>query len=134
MLQSHIRVRRRPCSAVLKAAALPLFPKIAAVVPLDTYSKKLVALSVNARWEADQTGALQNAVRSIGDAHPKLFVGLANQLAAESETSAWWFLFSDIHPQPLAPAVQSAVCEASKRSCELAKQAYSRARAEEHGH
>lgn len=111
-----------------------LFPKIAKAVPPDKYAKKLVSLSVSARWQADQTGALQDAVRSTVRAHTKIFVDFAGQQTVKSEASVWWFLFSDPHPRPLSPKTQDAICEANKRSCGLSKNAYARARAGEHIH
>jgi hypothetical protein len=114
----------------------PLFPKIAAVVPRPDYARKLVGLSVNARWEADQTGALQGATRSVLDTDTPLFVRLLGELTAESERSVWAFLFGGPHPsnEPLLPRVQNQVCEASARSCDLSKQVYARAVSEEHNH
>jgi hypothetical protein len=114
----------------------PLFPKIAAIVPKSDYARKLVALAVNARWEADQTGALQDATRAVLDSHTQLFVKLLGELSAESERSVWAFLFGAPHPsnEPLSPAVQSEICEASTRSCDVSKQVYARAVSEEHNH
>jgi hypothetical protein len=113
-----------------------LFPKIAAVVPKHDYAQKLVGLAVNAKWEADQTGALQDATRSVLDAETPLFIDLLAKLSAASERSVWAFLFGAPHPsnEPLSPEVQGKVCEASVRSCELSKQLYARAVSEEHNH
>jgi hypothetical protein len=114
----------------------PLFPKIAAVVPKPDYARKLVGLAVNARWEADQTGALQDATRAVLDSDTRLFVKLLGELNAESERSVWAFLFGGPHPsnEPLSPSVQSNVCEVSTRSCDLSKQVYARSVSEEHNH
>ncbi len=113
-----------------------LFPKIASVVPQQDYAKKLVGLSVNARWEADQTGALQDAARSVLDTNTRLFVKVLGDLSADSEGSVWSFLFGGPHPsnEPLSPTVQSRVCEASARSCKQSKQIYARAVSNEHNH
>jgi hypothetical protein len=113
-----------------------LFPQIAAAVPQAEYARKLIGLSVNARWEADQTGALQRATRSVLDAEPGLFVKLLADLNADSERSVWAFLFGGPHPSnvPLSARSQSAVCEASARSCELSEKAYAQAVSEEHTH
>ena len=75
-----------------------LFPKIAVAVPERHYVQKLVGLSVDARWEADQTGALQNAARSMLDARTELFVTFLYELSPESERSVWAFLFGAPHP------------------------------------
>ena len=64
-----------------------LFPKIAAVVPRQDYARKLVGLVVNAKWEADQTGALQNAARSVLDSDSLLVVNLLARLDTDSERS-----------------------------------------------
>jgi hypothetical protein len=113
-----------------------LFPKIKSVMSKEDYARKLVGLSVNARWEADQTGALQEAARSVLDSDAQLFVQLLVKLSAESERSVWAFLFGAPHPsnEPLSPAVQVIVCNASNRSCELSKQVYAKAVSEEHNH
>jgi hypothetical protein len=113
-----------------------LFPKIAAVVPRPTYARKLIGLSVNARWEADQTGALQHAARSVLDVDTRLFVGLLGELGADAEQSVWEFLFGGPHPSnvPLLPAVQLQVCKASSRSCELSNKVYRRGVGEEEHH
>jgi hypothetical protein len=113
-----------------------LFPKIASVVPQPDYARKLVGLSVNARWEADQTGALQQATRSVLDTQTMLFVKLLAGLSADSERSVWAFLFGGPHPRnvPLSPTVQSSVCEASVRSCEFSREIYARAVSDEHTH
>jgi hypothetical protein len=113
-----------------------LFPKIAPVVPRHDYARKLVGLSVNARWEADQTGALQDATRSVLDTDTQLFVKLLGELSADSERSVWAFLFGAPHPsnEPLSASVQGKVCETSARSCELSKQVYASAVSEEHNH
>ena len=114
----------------------PLFPKIAAVVPKPDYARKLVGLAVNARWEADQTGALQDATRAVLDSDTQLFIKLLHKLSAESERSVWEFLFGAPHPsnEPLSPTVQSEVCKVSTRSCDVSKQVYTRAVSEEHTH
>ena len=111
----------------------PLFPKIAAVVPRQVYAQKLFELSVNAKWEADQTGALQDATRSVLDTETRFVVKILSGLDAESERSVWAFLFGGPHPSnvPLSSSVQIIVCEANERSCELSKQVYARALSEE---
>ncbi len=113
-----------------------LFPKTASVVPKKDYAQKLVALSVNARWEADQTGALQDAARSVLDSDAEFFVELLAKLNAASERSVWAFLFGAPHPsnEPLSPDVQARVCKASARSCKLSKDVYAKAVSEEHTH
>jgi hypothetical protein len=113
-----------------------LLAKIALVVAREDYARKLVGLSVNARWEADQTGALQHATRSVLDSEPGLFVNLVGELGADSERSVWAFLFSGPHPSnvPLSPSVQDQVCQASTRSCELSKRVYAGALSEEQHH
>ena len=113
-----------------------LFPKIESVVPLNEYARKLIGLSVNARWEADQTGALQDAARSVLDSHTQRFVEILNGLSPESERGVWAFLFGGPHPsnEPLSPGVQKQVCEASARSCAASKQVYARAVSGEHNH
>ncbi|MDH3523808.1 MAG: hypothetical protein OES32_09500 [Acidobacteriota bacterium] len=114
----------------------PLFPKIASAVAQADYARKLVGLSVNAKWEADQTGALQHATRSVLDAETELFVKLLADVGTDSERSVWAFLFGEPHPSkvPLSATVQSMVCEASSRSCQLSKEVYVRAVSEEHTH
>jgi hypothetical protein len=114
----------------------PLFPKIASAVPQRDYARNLVGLSVNAKWEADQTGALQHATRSVLGTETELFVKLLANLSADSERSVWAFLFSGPHPSnvPLSPTVQFTVCEASARSCELSKKVYAQVVSEEHTH
>jgi len=111
----------------------PLFSKIAAAVPRPDYERKLVGLSVNARWDSDQIGVLQDATRSVLDADTRLFVRLLGELSANSERSVWVFLFGAPHPsnEPLSPSVQNQLCEASARSCDLSKQVYARAVSEE---
>jgi hypothetical protein len=113
-----------------------LFPKLAAVVPEQDYARKLVGLSVNARWEADQTGALQDAVRAVLDTKPQLFASLLSPLNTDAEESVWSFLFGAPHPsnQPLEKDVQNQVCDASARSCQQSKQVYARAVSNEHTH
>ena len=113
-----------------------LFPKIISAVAQPDYARKLVGLSVNARWEADQTGALQRATRSVLDTETKLFIKLLADLSADSERSVWAFLFGGPHPSnvPLTANVQSTVCEASTRSCQLSKEVYAQAVSEEHTH
>jgi hypothetical protein len=113
-----------------------LFPKIAAVVPKEVYARKLVGLCVNAKWEADQTGALQDAARSVLDTETPLFVRILGELGIESERSVWEFLFGGPHPsnEPLSSSVEKRICETSMRSCELSRQVYARALSEEHTH
>jgi len=114
----------------------PLFPKIASAVPQPDYARKLIGLSVSAKWEADQTGALQHATRSVLDTETQLFVKLLADRGADSERSVWAFLFGGPHPSnvPLSATVQSKVCEASSRSCQLSKNVYAQAVSEEHTH
>jgi hypothetical protein len=113
-----------------------LFPQIAAVVPQQDYASKLVGLSVNARWEADQTGALQDAVRAILDTNTRLFVSILGELTADAERSVWSFLFGAPHPsnEPLSSAVRKQVCAVSARSCKQSKQVYAHAVSNEHTH
>jgi hypothetical protein len=113
-----------------------LFPKFARVVPRHEYARALVRLSVDARWEADQTGALQHASRSVLDTQTQLFVELLAELGADSERSVWSFLFDAPHPsnEPLSPEVQHKVCKANARSCALSKQVYAQAVSEERNH
>ena len=113
-----------------------LFPKIASVVPRQDYARKLVRLSVNAKWEADQTGALQDATRSVLDTETRLFTALLADLNADSERGVWAFLFDGPHPSNvrLSRGVQTKVCETSVRSCELSKQVYAHAVSKEHNH
>jgi len=90
-----------------------LFPKIAAVLPEPDYAKKLIGLAVNAQWEADQTGALQDAVRALLDTNPRFFVSLLSKLTADAERSVWSFLFGAPHPsnEPLSRDILKQVCE-----------------------
>ena len=113
-----------------------LFPKIAWVVPQNDYAHKLIGLSVNARWEADQTGALQDSTRAVLDANPQLFVRVLSERTADAERSVWTFLFGSPHPSnlPLSRGVRKRLCVASTRSCELSKQVYARAISREHRH
>jgi len=113
-----------------------LFPKIAAVVPEQDYAKKLIGLSINGQWEADQTGALKNAVRAQLDKNPRFFVSVLSKLTADAERSVWSFLFSAPHPsnEPLSRDVQKQVCDVSARSCKQSKQVYARAVSDEHTH
>jgi hypothetical protein len=103
-----------------------LFPKIALVVPQHEYVKKLIGLSVNARWEADQTGALLHSVRAALDSNPRLFVSVLSELSPEAERSVWLFLFDAPHPsnQPLSRDVRKVLCRLSARSCKLSKEIY----------
>jgi len=100
------------------------------------YARKLVGLSINATWEADQTGALQNATRSVLDSDAVVFVEILTNLDSPSERSVWMFLFGAPHPsnEALAPDVQARVCKASARSCEMSKQVYANAVSAEHHH
>jgi hypothetical protein len=113
-----------------------LFPKIAAVLPQEVYTRKLIGLSINAKWQADQTGALQHATRLALDTETPLFVRFLGELDAESERSVWTFLFGGPHPSnvQLEPSVQKRICEASVRSCELLREEYARALSDEHTH
>jgi len=113
-----------------------LFPKIAAAVPKQDYARKLVGLSVNARWEADQTGALQDAARGVLDTDTRLFVSLLSTLTADAERSVWSFLFGAPHPsnEPLSRDVRKQVCDVSARSCKQSMQVYTRAVSNEHNH
>ncbi len=111
-----------------------LFPGMRAAVEREAYVRKLVSLSINGQWQADQTGALRGAVHFTLETDTGLFVRLANKLPAEQEATVWWFLFSSIHPQALTPELQKKVCQGSDRSCRLSKKAYTRAEAEEHNH
>ncbi len=99
-------------------------------------ARKLLGLSVNARWEADQTGALQDSVRAVLDTNTLLFVSLLNKLTSESEQSVWSFLFGAPHPsnEPLSRAVRKQVCDVSARSCKLSNYVYLRAVSNEHNH
>ena len=111
-----------------------LFPKIAVVVSQHGYARKLVGLSVNARWEADQTGALQDAVRAVLDTNTQLFVSVMSELTVDAERSVWLFVFGAPHPsnEPLSRAVQNRVCSLSARSCKQSKQVYAGAIENEH--
>jgi hypothetical protein len=113
-----------------------LFPKIAVVLPQDVYIRKLIGLSIHAKWQADQTGALQDATRLVLDTETPLFVRFLGELDAESERSVWAFLFGGPHPsnEPLEPSVQKRICEASVRSCVLLREEYAHALSEEHTH
>jgi hypothetical protein len=113
-----------------------LFPKIALVVSQNDYTRKLIGLSINAQWEADQTGALQNSTRAALDVNPQVFVRALNELTAEAERSVWSFLFGPPHPSniPLSRNVKKLVCIVSTRSCKLSKQVYDRAVSSEHLH
>jgi hypothetical protein len=113
-----------------------LFPKIAVVVPEQDYAKKLIGLSVNGQWEADQTGALQDAVRAQLDKNPRFFVSVLSKLTADAERSVWSFLFGAPHPsnEPLSRDVQKQMCDVSARSCKQSKQVYARAVSNEHTH
>lgn len=103
-----------------------VLPKLEAAVPKSAYAGKLVGLSVGAKWEADQVGYLHHATRDLLDTDARAFVALLADLGAYSERSVWSFLFGGPHPsnQPLASPVREQVCEASARSCELAREAY----------
>lgn len=113
-----------------------LFPRIATVVPQEAYARKLVGLSVGAKWEADQTGALQDAVRAVLDSNTRLFVGALGHLSADAERSVWSFLFGAPHPSnvPLSRDVVKRICNVSARSCKQSRQVYSRAVADERVH
>ena len=112
----------------------PLFPQIASVVAPTDYVRKLVGLSINARWEADQTDALQRAAWSALYGETQLFIKCLGRLTADSEESVWEFLFGGPHPsnQPLSPDVQKHICKASARSCEMSQRVYTRAVSQEH--
>ena len=113
-----------------------LFPKIAAIVPEQDYAIKLIGLSVNGKWEADQTGALRDALRAQIDKNPRLFVSVLSKLTADAERSVWSFLFGGPHPsnEPLSRYVQKQVCDVSARINLLGLFAASRAVSNEHSH
>lgn len=113
-----------------------LFPKIARAVPEQEYARKLVGLSVKAQWEADQTGALQAATRSVLDTNTPLFAKLLAELSQDSEKSVWEFLFGAPHPsnEPLSAGVQDQLCQINARSCELSQQVFARSVSDEHDH
>jgi hypothetical protein len=113
-----------------------LFPKIAEVEVKEKYTAKLVKLAINAKWEADQIGALQNAVRSTLDTHTTFFIQQLNDLDTESQSSVWAFLFGGPHPsnESLSDNTKSIICKTSVLSCELSNKVYSEALSEEHTH
>ena len=113
-----------------------LFPQMAVAVPRQAFALKLVRLSVGARWEADQTGALQHAVRTVLDETPVVFVGELKKLDATAEYSVWRFLFGASHPsnELLTPELKKQLCSLSQRSCELHAKAYAAALAVEEHH
>lgn len=110
-----------------------LFPRLAAAVPPAEFTKRIVELSVHAHWEADQTGALQEASRALLDRHPSLYVSELGRLSREEEVSVWRFLFGGPHPsnQPLTTDVRRAVCSLSDRSCASLDRVYAEALARE---
>jgi hypothetical protein len=110
-----------------------LFPRLAAAVSPAEFAQKIVQLSVDARWEADQTGALQEAARGLLDQHASLFVGELSRLTADEEGSVWQFPFAGPHPSnvPVGEAVRRSVCSLSHRSCVWLDRAYREALARE---
>jgi hypothetical protein len=113
-----------------------LFPRLAAAVPQREYARKLVRLAVGGHWEADQTGALQEAVRAVLEEAPAMFVGELKQLGDAQEYSVWQFLFGGPHPSnvPLSAEQKRRICSLSRRSCTLEAKAYSAALVKEEHH
>lgn len=113
-----------------------LFPKIENAVSAEKYAEKILGLSVNAIWEADQTGALQKAVRSILDNKTELFLTKLELYPTESQESVWKFIFGGPHPSnsPISADVRNVICRVSATNCVLVKQVYEKKVAEEHRH
>jgi hypothetical protein len=110
-----------------------LFPRLAAALPPAELTKRIVELSVRAHWEADQTGALQEASRALLDQHSSLYVNELRRLSKEEEVSVWRFLFDGPHPSnlTLSADVRRAVCSLSQRSCASLDRVYVKALARE---
>ncbi len=113
-----------------------LFPKIESAVPNEEFTAKLISLAVNATWEADQTGALQNAVHSNLHSQTHIFIEVLETLDPVSQDSVWAFIFGGPHPsnQPITENTQKTLCELSAKSCSLSKSMFSRKVAEEAHH
>jgi hypothetical protein len=111
-----------------------LFPKFRAAVPINELTTKLVNLAVNARWEADQTGALQDAVRNILEKDTVLFMQIMQNHDQNDQASIWLFLFDDPHPMPFSGDVQKLICQISKNNCAASKAAYKEKTATGLGH
>lgn len=111
-----------------------LFPEFQKVVPKHEVTTKLVSLAVNATWEADQTGALQNAVRDSLDNDTGLFIQTMENYDQEHQESIWVFLFDDPHPSntPISEKVQNLICESSEYNCRLSQRVYESQVAQEH--
>ncbi len=113
-----------------------LLPKMEQAIPAKIFIAKLVSLSVNARWEADQTGALQHVVRSILNNKTTLFITILEGYDLESQESVWSFIFGGPHPDnnPLSAIVQKHICEISNENCSLSKAVYNKKISEEKVH
>lgn len=105
---------------------ISLFPQFEGVVADDEYMEKLVSLAINAKWEADQTGALQHAVRRLLDNHTAAFIQSIEGYDKKSQESIWSFIFGGPHPSnmPVKPNVKTIICEASSFNCKLSQKIY----------
>jgi hypothetical protein len=113
-----------------------LFPKFKQAVAKEEYMSKLVSLAINARWEADQTGALQDAVRELLDNHTVAFIQAIEGHDNKSQESIWAFLFGGPHPsnQRIKPNVKTLICETSDYNCATFQKVYALKVSEEHNH
>lgn len=111
-----------------------LFPKFKQAVADEDYMAKLISLSINARWEADQTGALQGAVRELLDKHTVAFIHAIEGHDQKSQESIWAFLFDDPYPSnsPVSANVKQLICETSDYNCEVFQEVYASKVALEH--
>jgi hypothetical protein len=103
-----------------------IFAKVSRVVPSDAYIRKVVSLSVGARWDADNIEALRTELMEIWTDRTQAFTRELARLDEAQERSVWVFLFDGPAPSnlPISQAVRLEVCNASKRSCEEMDRVY----------
>ena len=106
-----------------------VFPRLRAAIPVQSYIRKLVRLSVGATWRPDQIDHLKNAGRAALSDSPSVFVRELSALNASQEAGVWDFLFGGLDPraEPLSDGLQKRICSLSARSCEASAAAYARA-------
>lgn len=112
------------------------FTVLSKVVPPHDFVSKLVSLSINARWDADQINALQNVLRDSLEAHTPIFIDCVSALTSDAEASVWRFLFDAPHPsnEPLSSSLSRSICFLSARSCALSASAFQAGLAQEELH
>lgn len=73
---------------------LNVFFKSSKAIDVKSFSKKLVAISKNGRWEADAENYFQEGLRVYFFSHSKAMIDLLNT-KKRNEIISFWYFFSD---------------------------------------